>query len=272
MAPVLHEAILGEATDDRRPRLRTELLIFAAIFVYYVGGNFLFEVDADPTTPLSKDASRAHENAWTVWQFQDSTGTLIEPGMQRFFEGIPGAIPFLVFFYAGPHFVLSLGFLVWVYRARPASFAYVRNAALIFTVSAFTFEWIFPVAPPRLVLEMGMNDSVVNTLPVNNTTPWINFLVHDYANVPSVHTGWALIAAVLAIRLTTSPWRWAWLLYPGTIAVSILATANHYWIDIAAALLWLGATEWIHHGLQIQGRLPALWPRLAPKPVPLPAE
>lgn len=268
MDSLLRNIDVAKNPETRRPRLWVELLIFGAVFVYYVGGNYLFEVEADPAAPAPKDASRAHSNAWAVWTFQEDLGLLVEPGIQDFFEGIPGAITFLVFFYAGPHFALSLGFLVWVYRARPASFAYVRNAALIFTLTAFTFEWIFPVAPPRLVTDMNMVDSVAETLPVNNRTPWINFLVHDYANVPSVHTGWALIAAVLAIRLTTTPWRWVWLAYPTMIGVSILATGNHYWIDIVAALAWLGATEYVHHSLQLGGRLPSLLPRPQPQPVP----
>jgi PAP2 superfamily protein len=216
-----------------------ELAIIAAVAAYYIGGNLLFEPPREP----------ALQNARDLIALQDRVGLNVEPQIQHFFEGVPGSLQLFVFFYAGPHFVLTYGFLLWTYWFRFGSYAYVRNAFALYTVSAFTFQWIFPVAPPRMVPELGLGDWVTDTLPINGETPWIKALVNDVAALPSVHTGWALLVAVCAIRLTSSRWRWLWLAYPAMIIASILATANHFVWDIVAALAWLGATESAHAAL-----------------------
>lgn len=232
-----------------------EISIFLAIFAYYEIGNFLFEVDDDPTP--------ANENALKLWEFEKKIGTAWEQPAQEFFQPHAWAMWSFVFFYSGPHFALTYGFLLWAYWRRFESFAYVRNAALIVTVTAFSFEWLFPVAPPRLVPEFAMHDTVHELLPINNSTPWITGLVNDYAGFPSIHTSWSLLIALLAIRLTRSKWRWLWLLYPSMIAVSITATANHVTWDIVGAVAWVGGCELVHHFLALRGKLPL--PTLAPR-------
>jgi hypothetical protein len=254
---------------SRRMRSRTnprtillELGLFALVAAYYIVGNRFFEPPREP----------AIDNARDLIAFQDLLGLNIEPAVQRFFEGVPGALPLFVFFYAGPHFVLTYGFLVWVFWKRFPAYAFVRNAFALFTLSAFTFQWIFPLAPPRMVPELALGDWVTDSLPVNAETPWVSSLVNDVAALPSVHTGWALLVAVLAIRLTTSPWRWLWLAYPTMIVLSIVATANHFIWDVVTAVAWLGMTEIVHHGLSTSRWLPKAFPALDAVPMPLPEE
>ena len=50
--------------------------------------------------------------------------------------------------------------------------------------------------------------------------------------MPSIHTCYSLITAITCFYLVTrKPWRYAFLFYPGLIVFSIVATANHFWID-----------------------------------------
>lgn len=238
------------------PRPLVELAFFLLVFVYYQAGNALWEPEV-PIEALPHDASEAHENTWNLWQFERRVGLAWEHGAQAFFEPRPLLMWPLVLFYAGPHFGLSLLFMLWVYLRRPPAFAYVRNSALIFTTTAFAFNWVFPVAPPRLVSDFGMTDTIASYLPVNTQTPWINTLVNDFGSFPSVHTGWALLVALLAIRLTRTPWRWLWLGYPATIALSIVATANHITWDVVGAVAWVGGCQLLHEALWLRGVLPA---------------
>lgn len=237
--------------------LLLELGLVVAVAAYYIGGNLLFEPPREP----------AIQNARDLIALQEVIGLNVEPEIQRFFQGLPGSLHLFVFFYAGPHFLLTYGFLIWTYWFRFASYAFVRNAFLLYTVTAFTFQWIFPVAPPRMIPELALGDWVTDTLPINGETPWIKALVNDVAALPSVHTGWALLVAVCAIRLTTNRWRWWWLAYPSMIVLSILATANHFIWDIVAALAWLGGTELAHAALS--RRLPRTFH--VPTPATLPA-
>ncbi len=247
----------------RRDNPRTFLLevgILLAAAVYYVGGNLVFESERGP----------AIQNALDIVALQERAGLNIEDEFQAFFEPHSALSLGLVLFYAGPHFVLTFGFLAWVYWFRFDSYAYVRNAMVLFSLSAFTFQWIFPVAPPRMVPGLGFADTVTETLPLNAETPWISTMVNDVAAVPSVHTGWALLVAIFAVRLTHSPLRWFWFVYPAAIMVSVTATANHFVWDLVTAGAWLGMTEIVHHGLSVAQKLPGL-AAVPARPTPTPA-
>lgn len=250
-------APLGPAPMPGRSNPRSwalELAIVLLVATYYVGGNLLFESPRGP----------AVQNALDIVALQEASGLNVEATTQDFFEAHPHAMFLLVLFYAGPHFVLTFGFLAWAYWFRFESFPYVRNTFAAYTLSAFTFQWFFPVAPPRMVPTLGFADSVTETLPINAETPWISTLVNDVAAVPSVHTGWALLVAIFLIRLTRGPEQWFWLVYPGLIVTSVVATANHFVWDLVTAVAWLGMV-WILQDAVVAARvLPRACPRLDP--------
>jgi MFS superfamily sulfate permease-like transporter len=57
--------------------------------------------------------------------------------------------------------------------------------------------------------------------------------------VPSVHVMWALLVAVIVIRVSTSRWRWLALLWPAATMMAVVVTGNHFWADgiVAGAIL-----------------------------------
>ena len=64
------------------------------------------------------------------------------------------------------------------------------------------------------------------------------FNADQLSAMPSVHVGWALLAALVIIEVSRSRWRWFALAYPLLTMLAVVVTANHYWLDgIAAALL-----------------------------------
>lgn len=235
--------------------LWAEALVLLTVVLYYELGTFLFRAVPEA----------AHANARNLWAIEQSWGLFVEPAFQRFFEGIPSLMAILVFFYVGPHFLLTLGFIAWAYWYRFPSYPEVRDSFVSFTLFAFGFQWILPLSPPRFIPEAGLRDTLDQSLPVNGNTPWIMQLTNPYAALPSVHFGWALLVAILAIRLTQSPHRWWWLAYPATICLSIFATGNHWILDVVLSLVFLAATE---------GALAARrrhWTRTSSAPRPVPA-
>ena len=64
-------------------------------------------------------------------------------------------------------------------------------------------------------------------------------MANQFAAMPSLHFGWALMVAIGLIAATRSRWRWLWLLHPLVTLLVIVGTANHYWLDaiVAGALL-----------------------------------
>src|SRR5690606_19429289 len=59
---------------------------------------------------------------------------------------------------------------------------------------------------------------------------------------PSLHFGWAMITAVAVVAVLKSKWRWLIVVHPVLMVLAIIATANHWWIDAAAAALIIVGT------------------------------
>ncbi len=76
---------------------------------------------------------------------------------------------------------------------------------------------------------------------------------NQIAAMPSLHFAWAMIVAIAVISVLSSPWRWLIMIHPMLMTLSIIATANHWWIDAAAAgllvvagiAMYRGLTAWI---------------------------
>ncbi|HLE47201.1 MAG TPA: phosphatase PAP2 family protein [Candidatus Thermoplasmatota archaeon] len=213
--------------------LTVEALLLLTAVLYYELGNFSFRAEK----------ALADANAIWLWNLEVDWGLFVEPHFQEFFEAHPFWMGLLVFFYVGPHFLLTLGFLAWAYWYRFPRYTEVRDSMLAFTFLAFGFQWFVPLSPPRFIPAAGLQDTLDHTLPLNGNTPWIFQFTNPYAALPSVHFGWAFLVALLAIRLTSSPWRWTWLAYPFAIALSIMATGNHWILDIVVSAAFILATE-----------------------------
>ena len=59
---------------------------------------------------------------------------------------------------------------------------------------------------------------------------------NEYAAMPSLHVGWALLIAIVLIAGCRTRWRWLWLLHPVATVFVVVSTANHYWLDGVAGL------------------------------------
>ncbi|CAM5694884.1 Inositol phosphorylceramide synthase OS=Streptomyces alboniger OX=132473 GN=CP975_30815 PE=4 SV=1 [Streptomyces alboniger] len=70
--------------------------------------------------------------------------------------------------------------------------------------------------------------------------PATDTMANQFAAMPSLHFGWALMVAVGMIVATSTRWRWLWLLHPLLTLLVIVGTANHYWLDALAATALLG--------------------------------
>jgi hypothetical protein len=70
----------------------------------------------------------------------------------------------------------------------------------------------------------------------------VSGISNQYAALPSLHVGWALLIAVVLIASGTSRLRWWWALHPIITLAVVVVTANHYWIDaVVGSVLVLGA-------------------------------
>lgn len=145
-------------------------------------------------------------------------------------------------YYDNAHFVVTLGLLGWLWWRRADIYRPLRNALVLVNVLAFVVFWLFPVAPPRLL--PGFVDVVAATHAIGSWhTGELATVANQYAAMPSLHIAWAAWCTLAAWRA----WRQRWvralaLCYPFITAFAVLATGNHYVLDLLGGLATLCAS------------------------------
>jgi hypothetical protein len=120
--------------------------------------------------------------------------------------------------------------LIW---RRPPTLRLHRNALIAITAGGLVAFWCYPVAPPRLL--PGYHDIIATTVPAFTSVVEPNGSA-TYASLPSLHVAWGIWAAIAAAALVRRPLLRALLwLYPAATIADILATANHYVLDVLTA-------------------------------------
>jgi hypothetical protein len=144
-------------------------------------------------------------------------------------------------YYATVHFPATAAFLIWLYLRRPTHYVWARRVLALLTAAALLGHLTFPLAPPRLVAAAGLVDTgQVYGPTVYGAHPATDAMANQFAAMPSLHFGWALMVAIGLIAATRSRWRWLWLLHPLLTLLVIVGTANHYWLDAIVATALLG--------------------------------
>ncbi len=134
------------------------------------------------------------------------------------------------------HITVTLCVLVWVYWRRPGSYRRARNALVLTNVFGLVFFLVYPAAPPRFLPGAGFVDAVARA--GFGTSHGGPVTADQYGAFPSLHLAWAVWTAVVAYRLVGHTWlRRLWLGYPLITATVVIATGNHYLLDVLAGVL-----------------------------------
>ncbi|MEU6818544.1 phosphatase PAP2 family protein [Streptomyces sp. NPDC046860] len=221
----------AEARPDTPPRppLLREFLLVAGLFLVYKTGRRL----ADGHT------SDAFHDARRVWHLERAFHLPAETGVQSALLRGDGLVHLANTYYATVHFPATVAFLIWLYLRRPAHYVWARRVLALVTSAALVLAFVFPLAPPRMLSGTGLLDTARIYGPSVYGPPARDHLSNQFAAMPSLHFGWALMVAVGLIAATGSRLRWLWLLHPLITLAVIVGTANHYWLDsiVATALL-----------------------------------
>jgi uncharacterized membrane protein YbhN (UPF0104 family) len=151
--------------------------------------------------------------------------------------------------YFNCQFTISFGFLLWVYLRRNDAYRLVRNVFLAANAIGLACYTLYPAAPPRMLGGLGFVDTL-NETSVNHNSGLIASLSNPYAAMPSLHTAYALTVGISAVLLVRNPvLRAAWAFYPALVVFSIVATANHFFLDAAggASVATLAALAVLAH-------------------------
>jgi membrane-associated phospholipid phosphatase len=149
--------------------------------------------------------------------------------------------------------------LLWVYLRRHDAFTRFRNTILLANVVGLLGFWLMPTAPPWMFPDKGFVDGV------NHSSALLQTFGNSYAAMPSLHAADALIVAWFMVSTSRTIWAKAlWALWPVWVWFCVIATANHYVLDVLAgiavalaSLLATGRLPWV------LGRLRAAGPAIA---------
>jgi membrane-associated phospholipid phosphatase len=201
----------------------------------------------------------AHANAFQIMDIERSLGLFFEPGFQQtLIDHAPWLIDFANFMYLNSHFVVTTGFLAWLYLRRNDHFYFVRNMFMVAMALALVGYMLYPTAPPRLFPGEGFTDTIAAFTGVAQDSQTASLLLNQYAAVPSMHIAFSLMVGVSAAALARHRITKAlWLCYPALVLFVIVATGNHYWLDAAAGAVVAGAAAFA--AVQLARLRPAAW-------------
>jgi hypothetical protein len=196
---------------------------------------------------LFHEAGAFGRGRW-IWNAERTLHLQNEASMQRSILGHATLDRVFNGYYAWAHAVVLVVVLLWLLIRHRDAYPRWRNLVAIFTGVSLLIGFL-PVAPPRLIPSFGMVDlagryhqSVYDGLGKGITD--------QLSAMPSVHVGWAVLAAAAIIAVGTSRWRWIALVYPVATTYVVIVTANHYWLDGVVALFVLGLCYFVPRRLR----------------------
>jgi len=136
------------------------------------------------------------------------------------------------YYYDNAHFIVTLGLLAYLWWRRADVYRSLRNSLVLINLLGFLVFWLYPVAPPRML--GGFTDIVAASGTIGS---WHNGALASQANqlaaMPSLHIAWAVWCSVAVWRMTSRPaLRALGVAYPFLTGLAVLATGNHYVLDI----------------------------------------
>jgi hypothetical protein len=221
----------GETGATARPPVVREFLLVAGLFLVYKFGRQL----------ATGHSGEALHNAHRVWDLERTLHLPGEGSVQSVLLHSDTLVRLANTYYATVHFPATAAFLVWLYLRRPAHYVWARRVLVTVSSAALVLPFLFPLAPPRMSAATGLVDTAHVYGPSVYGPPTSDHLSNQFAAMPSLHFGWALMVAIGLIAATRSRWRWLWLLHPLLTLLVIVGTANHYWLDAIVATAMLGA-------------------------------
>ena len=189
--------------------------------------------------PLAQNDG-AIERARSIVDFQEATFMPTELSLQQFilrhdWLGWPTTL-----YYALMHVPALIAFLIWLFVFHRTHFAHWRNGLVVLTGMCLVIRF-WRVAPPRFLADLGYQDLSERFGP-SIYGPVGTGVSDQFAAMPSIHVGWAAVVSLGIFAVSTSRWRWFFLLHLIITIIVVSASGNHWWLDgiVAIGLLVVG--------------------------------
>lgn len=207
-------------------------MVIAALLVVYDRVRSLAEVHS----------SVADSHGWAILDAESALHLRIEDGLNSWLTGQGFIRALAVDYYQYLHLTVALAVLVVCYVRCPAAYRPVRNALVLTNVVALVVFALYPAAPPRLLPGAGFVDSVADAGFGSSHGP---IPADQYGALPSLHLAWATWVAITGFTITRRRLpRVLFVVHPILTALVVVATANHYVLDVASGALLGIAAAW----------------------------
>ena len=208
----------------------------------------------------------AFANARTVMEVERSMHLFVERDVQRVVLEIGGPlVGALNWTYWLAQFAVVGLALLWIYLFRNDAFARVRNWILATNMLGLAGYALMPTAPPRMFETEGFVDTLGAAAALNHGSALVELASNPYAAMPSLHAADALIVGFALASLVRSRFlKVVWTLWPTWVWFTVVATGNHFWLDIAAGVAIAIAAGTLLRALET--RLAVAAPAVAPTP------
>ena len=185
-----------------------------------------------------RNPAKAFDNGWRVLGMeQGMTHHIFELTLQRVAESSSFLNRLASLTYWMSEFAVVGLALLYVYLRRHESFKRFRNWILLANVLGLVGYVLLPTAPPRMFQSLGFIDTLGNMSSMNHGSGLVEVAPNPYAAMPSLHAADALIVAIMLITVTRRRWlRLVWALWPLWVWFCVMATANHFWLDVVGGV------------------------------------
>jgi hypothetical protein len=234
-APTARAALLQPSSGEvgRRARWWPEVLVIVWLCWAYDAVRNL--------SPLREQAAYAH--ARSILHLEQIGHLDPEATLNHWLAGQHTLAVWVSVYYDNAHFVVTLGIVGWLWWRHPTLYRPLRTSLVLTNVIALVVFWLYPTAPPRLLDPQRYVDVVSVTHAFGS---WHSGTLATAANqlaaLPSLHIAWAVWSALALWRIVGGrQHRWALLLwvYPAMTAAAVMATGNHWLLDVLTGLATL---------------------------------
>jgi hypothetical protein len=162
--------------------------------------------------------------------------------LDHWIVGVPWLAVAACYFYALMHYVMTPTILVL--SRRRGGWQYWRGywALVVGSAIALVIYANWPLAPPRLMPELGTIDVMQHFA---NAGWWgdaasaprgLGDATNQFAAMPSLHCGWALWCGIQMWGFGKRWWRVGAVAYPLLQTFVVIATANHFFLDVVGGV------------------------------------
>jgi hypothetical protein len=220
-----------------RPRWWPELLVIVWLcWVYDAVANL---------APLRWQAAYAH--ARSLLHVERVFHLDPEAALNHWLAGHHALAVWVSNYYDNAHFVVTLGVVGWLWWRHPGHYRPLRTSLVLINVIGLIVFWRDPTAPPRLLDPRRYVDVVASTHAFGS---WHSGTLATAANqlaaMPSLHMAWAVWSSLAVWRVfrgrSAAVLVWT---YPLVTAVAVMATGNHFLLDIVAGVATAVLATWV---------------------------